>query len=192
MRGSVDTGWASNSWTDKLEPNIETCDQAGQGEPLEGVAIVLVDVHPGLGPVAQQPIGWAAIGGIRLEERHRPQGSADLLLEGSELEILPNRPRVGTRKLIELPGRRGNESLQDDFALGRLDAGQMRAIAEVAAYPAALHDDGRALPGELERREHIEAGPAVHGPVVEEDRVLGHPGPAYDAAPIRQIRCDLL
>src|SRR5438046_7117536 len=70
---SGESGAAAASGAEKLEPDIRSCHQGAQGEPLEGIAIVLVNVDRGARPAARQPV----VGTAFLHHRQRRETHAD-------------------------------------------------------------------------------------------------------------------
>src|SRR6218665_1452216 len=83
--------------SDKLEPDIKTRQQGAEPEPLEYVAVVLLDAGVRRGPFAQQPRTIVA----GLLYRLLPQRQTGFPRKGTKVEILPDRPEVLARELIK-------------------------------------------------------------------------------------------
>src|SRR5258706_15122893 len=69
---SGESGAAAESGAEELEPDIQTCHEGTQGEPLEGIAMVLVNVDRGARPLARQTVVGAAV----LHHRQRREAHA--------------------------------------------------------------------------------------------------------------------
>src|SRR5687768_7610956 len=99
---------------DELEPGIEEGDQAAQGPPLEGIAVIgFGSATAGFGPLAAQALG----GGPGLLHRHVGQQLQTRFgRKRWQVEILPDGPGPGRAELVKLGRGRGNAPLQLDFA----------------------------------------------------------------------------
>ena len=91
-------------------------------------------------------------------------------------------------EFVQARGRSGHAALHAHHGIGRgRHRRQLRAVLEVAGSPAALHQHHRAaLPRQLQRRHHEEAGAAVHLAVLEVHRVLGQPAAFQDHRAVEQ------
>jgi hypothetical protein len=79
---------------------------------------------------------------------------------------------VPVRSQFEQMARRRLDQARDlDDARRRLDIAELRAVDEIALHPAALDHHRLLAAFERERRQHVEAGHAVHLAVVEVDRL---------------------
>jgi hypothetical protein len=143
--------------------SAQTRDERAQGEPLEGVAVVLVHVDGDLRPTALQAVVDPV---AELQHRQRPQHQTRLAGERVEIEILPDAPALDRAKVVQPSGRRGDAAIDLDVAGRRRHRRQPGAIERVARRPAPLHEHRGAV-GELQRRHEIEPRAPLHLPVVE-------------------------
>src|SRR5262245_28874796 len=91
VNASAGTGSAAaDAGADELEPGIEAEGERGEDEPLACVAVVLLHVEGGRGPVALQDVPRPR--GAGLQERQRQQGRTGLAGIRPEVEILPDGP----------------------------------------------------------------------------------------------------
>src|SRR5947207_15613752 len=104
VKASGVSGAARDPGADELEPDIQTCHQRTEGEPLEGIAVVLVDVDRRARPVARQTV---VVEAAVLDHRKRRQGDAGLGGVCGQVDILTDRAGGGRRELEEPGGRRG-------------------------------------------------------------------------------------
>ena len=180
---------------DELEPDIEDDDEGREAEPLECVAVVLFDAQRGRRPVALQAFGGRA----GLLQRHvGAQRQPGLGAERFEVEILPDgrRPRgraccgrraaaaeapAQARRASACPAPAGAPAAARsgrhlDQAGRRLDRLQLACgRRNCAGSSRAAPSPSARLPSSAKRRQHVEAGHAVHLAVVEVDRLRRQP-----------------
>ncbi len=125
-------------------PDIEEDDARRDGEPLDRVAVVLLDVGRRRRPVANQTVGRGA-GLVLLHHRERQQVKARLAGERSDVEILPDRPARRIGELEQARRRRRDDAGDGDEPGRRRDRRQRGAIGEVARDPAALRPAPRPM-----------------------------------------------
>ena len=163
------SAWRPASRADELEPDIKTRDEGAEGEPLEGIAVVLGNIEYGRRPVPLQAVGRRRRT-VELHDDQRPQGQPGLAGIGGQVEILPDRAGGGRIELIQpcrCPGRCGLRRAPCPRAWPRPRAGC--GLAHRAATSRAAPAPRRRR--ELQRRDDEEARASVHLPVVEIDAV---------------------
>src|SRR5689334_25237859 len=86
-----DSSEAPEPGADELEPDIQTCHQRTHREPLERVAVVLVNIDRRMRPLPKQSVSRGG-GRIVLLNRHGRERQMDLSRKRGKVEILPDRP----------------------------------------------------------------------------------------------------